>query len=421
MHIPKTIKQARGLLIITLLPLFLIVCSSTDDDVIPKDPESPVKESGLKEINQLISSASSGDVVLVESGTYLIDGKIAFKQGVSLKAKDPDNKPVFNSKNEDTGKLAGSGLNIMEYTTELSDVTIDGVEFHNIGLTIKGNNLNAENIVVKNCVFDYGERIAGTDKKNYADKYLNFVSVENVLVENCDFLRRNGVNGSGRGVQTSYTKNATIRNNRFGGENPEVTGFFVSAINDRGTNSLIDGNIINRCFGLTDLAHIDHGIYAVDFNGLVISNNTITGWPRNGAGGSIKARNGQNLVIEDNIFNTSGIIMYTYESDKIQQHFKDVIIRRNIINMEGEADYKNNVLHNGIGYYTDFTSVDGNEESIRIESNTINNGYVHLINPRINTDKFNMNGGGVYNNKAEAYLLKKGISHSGNTGEVKYE
>ncbi len=421
MKMPKKMKRVRDILLITLLPLFLIVCSSTNDDGITKDPEPPVEKSGLKEINQLISKASSGDVVLVESGTYLIDGKIAFKKGVSLKAKDSDNKPVFNSKNEDTSKLAGSGLNIMDYTTELSDVTIDGIVFHNIGLNIKGDNVSARNIVVKNCVFDYGERIAGTDKKNYQDKYLNFAYVENVLVENCDFLRRNGIRGSGRGVQTSYTKNATIRNNRFGGENPEVTGFFVCAINDRGTNSLIDGNIIHKSFALTNLDHIDHGIYAVDFNGLVISNNTITGWPRNGAGGSIKARNGQSLVIEDNVFNTSGIIMYTYEHNKIQQHFKDVIVRRNIINMEGESDYKNNVLHNGIGYYTDFASVDGNEESIRIESNTINNGYVHLINARINTDRFNMNGGGVFNNIAEAYILKEGINHSGNTGEVKYE
>lgn len=59
MHIPKIIKQARGLLIITLLPLFLIVCSSTDDNVLPINPEPPVEEFGLKEINQLISNNSS--------------------------------------------------------------------------------------------------------------------------------------------------------------------------------------------------------------------------------------------------------------------------------------------------------------------------------------------------------------------------
>lgn len=408
-----------------IVSLFLAGCSSSDDNgdsVSKPQPMPPVNNFDLNTINQLIKNANNGETVLIEPGTYLIDGQINFKQGVSLKAEDFNNKPVFNAKTINTTQPNGSGLNVMEYTTQLSNVAIEGIVFHNIGITVEGTNLGTKNITIKNCVFDYGERKAGTDEKDHGgDKYLSFRSVENVLVENCDFLRRNGTMGSGRGVQTKYTNNAIVRNNRFGGDNPEVTGFFVCAINDRGTNSLIEGNTIRKSKNWNELDYLDHGIYALDFNGVTIRNNIISGWPRNGSGGSIKVRNAQNLLIEGNTMSTSGIIMYVNEQNEdseVQLHLKNVIIKDNTINIEGPIDLENRDLHGGIGYYTNFSTENGNEESIRIESNTINNGYIQIVHSRVNTTRFNLNEGGIYNNIAVAFFLKNGINNSGNTGEV---
>lgn len=151
-------------------------------------------------------------------------------------------------------------------------------------------------------------------------------------------------------------------------------------------------------------------MYAHSFNGLTISNNTVSGWPATASGGSIKARNGQNLSISSNTLNTSGILLYEYVSGTSFPYLKNVVVANNTINMVSAA----NDMYHGIGYYRDNTS--HSEYSIRIADNTLPNGAIYIMSSNINVTDFNAAGGGVYNNDtASGYLLlRSGISNSGN-------
>ena len=71
---------------------------------------------------------------------------------------------------------------------------------------------------------------------------------------------------------------------------------------------------------------------------------------------------------------------------------------------------------NGIGYWTDTDY--RNEFSIRIEGNTINNGYCIAKTSRINVDGFNANGGGLYNNTCLEIHIISDINHAGNTAKI---
>ena len=191
-------------------------------------------------------------------------------------------------------------------------------------------------------------------------------------------------------------------------------GFFVTALNERGTNTIIRNNTIVKHPTWAPLAHQDHGIYALDFNGVTITDNTISGWPANGSGGAVKARNGQNLTITNNTMETSGVLLYTYSTDKIQQHLKNVVIKDNKINIwhnDGTAG-----IYLGIGYYTNANYQ--NEYSIRIEGNTITNGYCVAKNNKINADGFSTSGGGFYNNTCSEIHIKLGMSHSDNNATI---
>lgn len=268
-------------------------------------------------------------------------------------------------------------------------------------------------MTTESSLFDYGKRQPGTDEKSYTnDSYIVFVKIEDSAIKNCTFLRREG--NDGRGIQNKYTRNTIIEYNNWGGSDPESTGYFVTAINERGTNTMIRHNTITKHPIWAPLEKQDHGIYALDFDGINITDNTISGWPPNGSGGSIKARNGQNIIIENNTFETSGILLYVYETSKIQQQLKNVIIKDNKIDIIGGDSSAS--IYNGIGYWTDTDY--RNEFSIRIEGNAINNGYCIAKTSRINVDGFNANGGGFYNNTCLEIHIISDISHSGNTAKI---
>jgi hypothetical protein len=211
-------------------------------------------------------------------------------------------------------------------------------------------------------------------------------------------------------VINKYTKNTIIENNNWGGDDPTLTGYFVTGINERGINTLIRNNTISRNPLWTELNKQDHGIYALDFDGVTVKDNTITGWHPNGSGGAIKARNGQNILIEDNIFTHSGVLLYVYETNKIQQHLKNVTIRNNLIDIidnDGSSS-----IYKGIGYWTNINYE--NEFSIRIEGNSIKNGYCIAQTGRINVDGWNANGGCFFGNSCLELIIKSGINHAEN-------
>ncbi|WAC40716.1 right-handed parallel beta-helix repeat-containing protein [Pedobacter sp. SL55] len=259
----------------------------------------------------------------------------------------------------------------------------------------------------KYCIFDYGVRKTGTDENYYSDAYVQFNNSDLPLINNCVFSRR--VNNSGRGIWIgSGTTNSKITNCTFG--NGGSTGYFVTAINDNSqSNSLIEGNTINRNTALnSDLLQTDHGIYAHSFNGVTIHNNTISGWPTNADGGAIKARNGQNIIISNNTLNTSGILLYTYDNTPAFPYLDYVKVLNNQINI---ASAINDIYH-GIGYWRNSTSV--SEYSIRIEGNILPNGTISFNGSNLNVANFNAVGGGVFNNDYGLINLKSGINQSGN-------
>lgn len=371
----------------------------TSDEITVNSVADHVIETGmtLAQINAVIAGASAGETVYVQPGTYTITGKIVMKAGVSL-VKQTSTNPIFDAS-------AQANMLIMNYTTEIGSCLFSGLTFWNIRFVIQ----NSASTSFKYCIFDYLKRTASTNKtNNLKDAYLEFNTTSTTLVSNCVFSHRAA--DPGRGVWVKNTTGAKILKNSFG--NGGSTGYFVCAINDNSlSSSLIDSNTINRNTVLNTVDSLtDHGIYAHSFNGLIITKNNITGWPTNGSGGAIKARNGQNLNISDNILNTSGILLYEYVSGTANPFLKNVVVANNTINVSGPASD----IYHGIGYYRDNTT--DSEYSIRIENNLLPNGTIQMNGSNVNVTNFNAAGGGVYNNDtATGYLLlKTGIANSGN-------
>ncbi|WP_201290788.1 hypothetical protein, partial [Tenacibaculum maritimum] len=200
---------------------------------------------------------------------------------------------------------------------------------------------------------------------------------------------------------TKITKNA------FG--DTDATAYFVTAINDNSIRTLIEENIINRNASWVNKAETDHGIYAHSFDGLMIKNNTISGWPANGEGGAVKARNGKNLTITGNTMNDSGIILNVY-NNLSANYLENVVVQNNTITLAGY----NNDIYSGIGYWKNTSDTSFYEKSIKIDNNTLINGAIKITPSHLNITSFNENGGGVHNNTAKAYFIAAGIDTSGN-------
>ena len=350
----------------------------------------------LAQINQVIGASNLGDTVWVEAGTYNITGRINMKAGIIL-AKKTSANPIFDA----TGTTAQ--LLAFSYGSDLSNTTFSGITFWNIRFVINGSSKTT----FKYCIFDYGVRKAGTDENYYSDAYVQFNNSDLPLINNCVFSRR--VNHSGRGVWIgSGTTNSKITNCTFG--NGGTTGYFVTGINDNSqSNSLIDGNTINRNTALdNDLLQTDHGIYAHSFNGVTINNNTISGWPTNADGGAIKARNGQNITISNNTLNNSGILLYEYDNTPAYPYLDYVKVLNNQINIAVPSSG----IYHGIGYYRN--NAIGSEYSIRIEGNILPNGTISFNGANLNVSNFNAAGGGIFNNDYGMIDLKAGINQSGN-------
>ncbi len=348
----------------------------------------------FSQMNSVLASTTSGDIVDVEPGTYTITGKLTMRDGITIRNQS-STLPVFEATSSSPSQLLE-----MYYSSNINNCSIRGIVFHNIRYRIYGQ----EHVEFDNCTFDYGIRKSGTDKKYLKDAYLEFVQgcIE-PTVTNCTFSRRSG--NSGRGIYNKISENAVFSSNTFG--NGGSTGYFVTAINDNGNGSTISNNTISRNASWVNTAETDHGIYAHSFDGLDITGNTISGWPLNASGGAIKARNGENLTISNNTMNTSGVLLYVYNSST-HPFLNNVVVSNNTINVTGAG----NNIYSGIGYWRNTTS--GSEYSIRIEGNILPNGTIKAQFSNLVVADFNAAGGGVFNNDISAMYLKAGINNSGN-------
>ncbi|SFZ82680.1 right-handed parallel beta-helix repeat-containing protein [Tenacibaculum maritimum] len=351
----------------------------------------------LTGINGVLRQAQSGDVIEVESGTYTITGKLELKDGITLKKQaGATSAPIFDAMSSSTSQMLEQ-----DWKTGNKNVTIEGITFYNIRFKIE----NADGISFNDCIFDHGVRKAGTDKKETNDAYIQIVNSKNMKVESCVFKRR--MNNSGRGIFVKQSNDTKITKNNFGAT--DDTAYFVTAINDNSNGTLIEENIINRNASWVNEKETDHGIYAHSFDGLMIKNNTVSGWPANGEGGAVKARNGKNLTITDNIMNDSGIILNVYDNLSAN-YLENVVVQNNTITLAGY----NNDIYSGIGYWKNTSDTSFYEKSIKIDNNTLINGAIKITPSHLNIASFNENGGGVHNNTAKAYFIAAGIDTSGN-------
>lgn len=392
-------------------------CSKTTNDLsgspsgrkdeTPTQGNSYTVKTGMSvdQINQMINQAESGDTIRIEAGTYAIDNRLQLKPNITF-IKAGNQNPVFDARHSTTE------LYRLDYpSTEVNGCKFSGITFWNITIYLR----QAKEVSFEDCAFDYGIKKSGSNKSNdLHDAYIRLIGTENATVNNCVFSRRES--HSGRGVWNGSGSTGTkITDNSFGdgGE----TGHFITAINDNSkSNSLISGNTILRTVAMnTDDVNdpdTDHGIYAHSFDGLVIHKNTIKGWPANGSGGAIKARNGQNLVISENVFHDSGILLYIYINPTGYQYLKNVEIRHNEIHLQELVGG----MYGGIGYWRE-SGVTGIEESINIRSNTMPLGSISIsASNGFNASSFNSNGGGVFNNDLHLPFLSlaSGVNHSGN-------
>ncbi|CAA0170019.1 Probable lipoprotein precursor [Tenacibaculum maritimum] len=403
------ILQPRIVVIAMTSLLVSYACESELDNTLPQRAVSAQLKTtnmhmitngmDLTAINGVLSQAQSGDVIEVESGTYDITGKLELKEGITLRKVQGKSSPVFNAQFKTDGMLE------QDWKTGNKNVTIQGIVFQNIRFKINA----ADNTRFSYCIFDYGVRKAGTDKwKDTNDAYIQIVNSTNMKVESCVFKRRAG--NSGRGIFVKQSNDTKITKNTFG--DTDATAYFVTAINDNSTRTLIEENIINRNASWVNKAETDHGIYAHSFDGLTVNKNTISGWPANGEGGAVKARNGKNLTITENTMNDSGIILNVYKNLPTN-YLENVVIVNNKINLK--LNTKGNNIYSGIGYWKDTNNVNYYEKSIRIEGNTLTNGFLNISASNLDTANFNENGGGIRNNTAAEFSIPSGIDQSNNT------
>lgn len=378
-----------------------VLSPANEQSVIVQDSEVMLKsianltiETGmtLAQMNAVIAAASSGQTVYVQPGTYIITGKLTMKNGITL--RPVSGTPVFDA-TANTAQLLE-----MAYTSDISNCKIIGISYKNVRYKVT----DASNVIFNNCIFDYGVRLAGTDKTYLSDAYIHFIRVNQGEIKYCTFSRR--VNKSGRGIYNTGSTGIQITNNTFG--NGGTTGYFVTAINDNSTNSYISANTIKRIASWVNAAQTDHGIYTHSFYNMQIVGNNISGWPASEVGGAVKARNGDGLTISNNTFNNSGVMLYTYDH-ATQPYLRNVIVSGNTINLAGPAA---NNIYNGIGYWRNTTS--GSEYSIRIVSNILPKGTIKADFSSLVVSNFNANSGGVFSNDIGAMYLKSGINNSGN-------
>ena len=179
-------------------------------------------------------------------------------------------------------------------------------------------------------------------------------------VSGCEFVRSSGFNGQavavkrinldneapnmGNGRKTR-PKGTLIEYNVFGGSDPSSDGYFVTAINDGGENTMIQYNTIRRFVDVraasSDKATVDaakadqaHGIHSEGANRSKYLGNVIAGWMPEAAGGAFKLDGSQGIELFDNWMATSGILMYSDMNAENPVPLRDIYIRSNKIYLD---------------------------------------------------------------------------------------
>uniref|UniRef100_A0A7S1YJQ8 Right handed beta helix domain-containing protein n=1 Tax=Grammatophora oceanica TaxID=210454 RepID=A0A7S1YJQ8_9STRA len=341
-------------------------------------------------IQSAINSANSGDTVLLEGSYYSLTSPLTFKSGIAFKGQGMANTKIRALNNDVTFEL-----------NKLDGVTFSDLKLVGIDLVFTGDSAHTQclNNKVLNCHF----------KNSKSERFITYNYCKGGRVK-YSLFERTSSSYLGKVIKLFRSHDIVIRNNEMKGQLETAinigggldTASEASKTVNRSYNIDIYHNIITRTGGSRE----DHGIYAIAFKDLLIYNNTISGWSPTGAGGAVKARNGEDIRIKKNAFKDSGVLLYVYNS-KHPKYLKDVVIQGNTMTISGSNSA---VKARGVSYWSDFDGAE--EKDFFIEYNVINNGCIKLDFNKIDVPAVN---GAVRNNQCPIINLKSGITNSGNT------
>lgn len=377
------------------------------------------------QIQTIINGAVSGDTVSFSAGTYVITGTFTVGNGITLAG----NNCTWD------GSSAANIVKALNPTT-LTNFTVKDLYTTNIKFSFynASNPANINGVLVSNVRFDSGKAESGTPPED--THYIGPIKATSVTVSGCRFRRTSAY--PGKGVYGYLAVNLTVQNCIFGasdssGADAATYGHFKTAINLNNSstsggfvsNTLITGNWVYRNIAMTSGTLEDHGFYMLGFNGLTVTNNTISGWTPSSTGGAMKIRQGINAKVDGNTLIRSGILLYVYDNNPVL-YLQDVVITNNTITCYDDpvpAD-----IYHGIGYWRSFAyglHTPPYEYSIRIANNTLNRATISAAQADLDTTSWNATNpynsnlpGGVYNNTLNfggTLTLKAGVAQSGNT------
>lgn len=328
-------------------------------------------------VQRAIDSASRGDTVLFPAGVVDLDRPIRFASNLTYAAAE---------KGTTLRSVARGGL-LIEHSPRvpLANVTIRGLRFDNIRIRLTGADdlTGISNVTFSGCAF-----VNGSESRDWHDAYLTLTYTDSVTVDSCQFLRSRG--HGGRGVIIDKAQLTVVKDSWFGTtpnlEPGAPNGYFRTAINITGHDvstgvgthdTVIDGNTWRRTPGAVMPPSCtvcqDHGLYAWGSDRLFIVGNRADGWEASSAGGSMKLRNQQDTFVIGNHLKSSGILTYVYASQIMPTHLNRVMIRDNVIDLEGSLETCGHYC--GINFWRNFGTGDSaHEENVMIRDNTFTKG-----------------------------------------------
>jgi chitosanase len=240
-------------------------------------------------INDAIQSAKPGDTVILENGTYVIDGAINMKTGVNLAGSG---NTIIKASSFELFKDTPNGMIVFSGVSNsgISTLTVDGGETANQytnsghgwenGILIKDNSANivirnirfsglcgdgingdpsgSSNVLVKNCVMKTvgHDGVQCWDGDNWQvinctmDLYINsgvrYANSKNCIVKNCYFYCDTGSGYAGIELEDSV-QNITITENTFSHIHSSK-GIGIVSVHATGT-AIIEDNIFEDCPG----------------------------------------------------------------------------------------------------------------------------------------------------------------------------
>ena len=361
--------------------------ATSDESVAQVSQAIKVPSLDPDDVEDAIEAATAGQKVVFpchivdgkQNCVYELDEAIQFKSGVAF-VGDENGQTVLKWSGASTLRLEHEG------SEAVSNVTIKNLTFENIGINFvgdAGNITDSSNLYLKNLTFKGGKGDGWAGKGYVTAKY-----TDGVVIDGCTFLRSKKDEG-GRGIR-SYLAHNTIIKDSFIGTTKHLPdgapdGWFRVGINVLNNWSGVKGdpqsknvkvaNTVLRRFHNPDCSIradtnddgdtmdetcLSHGIYAVWYDGLELTNNWVDGFAPDLAENSAKLRNSDNTFVFGNHFMRSGLHLFT-DTGKAPNHLRNLHVRGNRFDIS-ECDAEEDATYCGIRLAREAISTDEAEE-----------------------------------------------------------